>query len=122
MGTGAVFPTTLTVRSLRGVRSCSFRTLMRSWPADMFRSRSMLRPELRGRFDGGSGLPVGSKDAVEAFDSWSVLASDVVELLAARLSRSLWNLRLDVARAGWGSGDAMMVVHKVKHGDVVSRL
>lgn len=62
---------------------------MRSWPADMFRSRSMLRFELRGRFDAGSGLPVGCKEEVEALDSCKVLAREVIDVLAVRLSSSL---------------------------------
>jgi len=39
-------------------------------------------------------------DVVEAFECCRVLASEVVDVLAAMLSTSLWNLRLVVARAG----------------------
>jgi NADH:ubiquinone oxidoreductase subunit B-like Fe-S oxidoreductase len=59
---------------------------------------------------GGSGLPgseIAESDAVDAFDSWRVLASEVVELLAVRLSRSLWNLRFVVASAGCCSVEVM---------------
>lgn len=47
---------------------------------------------------------------VEAFDSWSVLAREVVDVLAARLSSNLWNLRFVVASAGSGSVEAMFAV------------
>ena len=63
----------------------------------------MLRFALRGRLLGCSELPVSESaesEAVEAFDSCKVLAREVVELLAVRLSRSLWNLRFVVESAG----------------------
>ena len=75
----------------------------------MFRCLSMLRLELRGRLFGGSGVPGCESDVVDAFDSWSVLASEVVDVLAVRLSRSLWNLRFVVASAGCGSVDAILM-------------
>jgi hypothetical protein len=49
---------------------------------------------------GGSGEWACAKDAVEAFDSRRVLAREVVDVLAAMLSTSLWNLRFVVASAG----------------------
>lgn len=73
---------------------------MRAWLADMLLSRSILAFELRGRLFGGSGEPSWANDVLEAFDSRRVLASEVVDVLAAMLSTSLWNLRLVVASAG----------------------
>lgn len=73
---------------------------MRAWLADMLLSRSILAFELRGRLFGGSGEPLWANDVLEAFDSRRVLASEVVDVLAAMLSTSLWNLRLVVASAG----------------------
>jgi hypothetical protein len=73
---------------------------MRSWPSDIFRSRSVLKPALRGRLFGWSGLSGSGSDAVDAFDSWRLFASEVVDVLAVRLSRSLLNLRFVVASAG----------------------
>jgi hypothetical protein len=62
----------------------------------------MLASELRGRFVSGSGESPGpcEREASDAFEWCNVLASDVVEVLAVRLSTSLWNLRLVVASAG----------------------
>jgi hypothetical protein len=79
---------------------------MRSCPALMFRCRSSLRPELRGRLFSGS-FSFCVSDVFEAFFAWSVLAREVVDGLADRLSSSLLNLRFVVANAGWASVDAM---------------
>ena len=73
---------------------------MRAWLADMLLSRSMLALELRGRLFGGSGEPSCGRDVLEVFDSCRVLAREVVDVLAAMLSMSLWNLRFVVASAG----------------------
>jgi len=81
---------------------------MRSWPAEMLRWRSSLMWALRGRLVAGSGLPASSSEVVDAFDAGSVLASEAVEVLAVRLSSSLWNLRFVVASAGGASAEAMM--------------
>ena len=93
-------PTILTVPDRVGVMSWSFSAWMRAWLADMLLSRSILASELRGRLFGGSGEASLAKDVLETFDSRRVLASDVVDVLAAMLSTSLWNLRLVVASAG----------------------
>ena len=94
------FPTTLTVPSRRGVRSWSLSACIRAWLEDMLRSRSMLAFELRGRLLGGSGEAGCANDVLEAFESCNVLASEAVDVLAAMLSTSLWNLRFVVANAG----------------------
>jgi hypothetical protein len=94
------FPTTRTVACRRGVRSWSFSVCMRAWLAEMLLSRSVLAFELRGRLFGGSGVVGCVKEEVEAFDACRVLAREVVDVLAAMLSRSLWNLRFVVASAG----------------------
>jgi hypothetical protein len=65
----------------------------------MLLSRS-ISIELRGRLFGGSGVVDWSNDAIEAFEYCSVLAREVVDVLAAMLSTSLWNLRFVVANAG----------------------
>lgn len=94
------FPTTLTVPARFGVMSWSFSAWMRAWLADMLLSRSMLALELRGRLFGGSGEPSCVRDVLDVFDSRRVLAREVVDVLAAMLSMSLWNLRFVVASAG----------------------
>lgn len=94
-----VFPTTLTVPCRFGVRSWSFNACMRAWLADMLLSRSMAF-ELRGRLFGCSASDEWPRDVVEAFECCRVLASEVVDVLAAMLSTSLWNFRFVVASAG----------------------
>lgn len=83
---------------------------MRSCPALMFLCRSMLSPELRGRLFNGSFVSGSASDVSEAFDACKVLAREVVEALAERLSSNLWNLRFVVASAGWASVDAISAV------------
>jgi hypothetical protein len=48
------------------------------------------------------------REAVEALDSWSVLASEDVEALAVRLSSKRLNLRFVVARAGSEESTVML--------------
>jgi hypothetical protein len=66
----------------------------------MLLSRSSFALELRGRLFGGSGVAGYARDVVEAFDAWRLLATEVVEVLAAMFSMILWNLRFVVASAG----------------------
>jgi hypothetical protein len=66
-----------------------------------------LTSETRERLGGGV---AGStlREAVEALDSWSVLAREDVEALAVRLSSKRLNLRFVVASAGSEESTAML--------------
>lgn len=73
------------------------------------RGRSILAStsETRERLDGGVAGSI-EREAVEALDSWRVLAREDVEALAVRLSSKRLNLRLVVASAGSEESIAML--------------
>jgi hypothetical protein len=66
-----------------------------------------LTSETRERLGGGVAGSI-LREAVEALDSWSVLASEDVEALAVRLSSKRLNLRFVVASAGSEESTVML--------------
>lgn len=86
----------------------------------------MLASELRGRLAAGSGEPARGSDPVDALllGSYRVLVSEVAEVLAVRLSSSLWNLRFVVASAGGESAGtvAMWCCCRSQYRDVAGKV
>lgn len=98
--------------------SCSARIL--SLP-DTARGLSVAFPssDKRERLGGGSSPAIvdSGKEVLEAFAEGWVLVREVMEVEAVRLSRSLWNLRFVVARAGVeGELDAMLAIENAGWG------
>lgn len=89
-------------------RSWSFSACILAWPAEICRALSALlfaASELRGRFASGSGLPVRGSELADALGE-EYMVGEGPDVLAVRLSSSLWNLRFVVASAGGSAGVA----------------